>query len=66
MALPVLDVTGRDFEALVPLLRGRMVTRFPDLPQTDFNFSNFSSVFIDLFAGVGDGANFYIVGNRKG
>ncbi|MEE8150655.1 MAG: baseplate J/gp47 family protein [Nitrosomonadaceae bacterium] len=60
MALPVLDVTGRDFEALVPLLRDRMITRFPDLPQTDFNFSNFSSVFIDLFAGVGDGANFYI------
>lgn len=60
MALPVLDVTGRDFEALVPLLRNRMITRFPDLPQTDFNFSNFSSVFIDLFAGIGDGANFYI------
>lgn len=60
MALPVIDVTARDFEALVPLLRGRMITRFQDLPQTDFNFSNFSAVFIDLFAGVGDGANFYI------
>lgn len=58
--LPVLDVTARDFDALVTVLRQRAVSRFPNLPQTDFNFSNFTAMFIDLFAGVGDGLNFYI------
>lgn len=59
-SLPVLDVTGRDFNSLVQILRLRAINRFDNLPQTDFNFSNFAAMFIDLFAGVGDGANFYI------
>lgn len=58
--LPVLDVTARDFDALVEVLQNRSLVRFPDLPQTDFNISNFTQVMIDLFAGVGDGLNFYI------
>lgn len=60
MALPVLDVTARDFDSLVPILRDRAIDRFPQLPQTDFNFSGFMGLFIDLFSGVGDGLNFYI------
>lgn len=60
MALPVLDVTARDFDTLVPLLQQRATIKFPNLPSTDFNTSSFVQMFIDLFAGMGDGLNFYI------
>lgn len=60
MGLPVFEVTGRDFEALVPILRTRAIKKFPNLPQTSFNVSDFTQMFIDMFAGVGDGLNFYI------
>lgn len=60
MTLPVIDVTARDFTALVPILQARAVQKFPNLPQTDFNLSNFMQAHIDLFAGIGDGVHFYI------
>jgi len=60
MALPVLDVTARDYDSLYDTLTQRAVQRFPKLPQTDFNASNFFVVTIDLFAGVGDSLNFYL------
>ncbi len=57
--LPELDVTARDYDSLYETLVQRTVTKFPRLPQTDFNASNFYVVFADMFAGVGDGLNFY-------